>query len=46
MSRFDSHIYTRDAAHREVFDEALRAEFLRIARAHTASFHEKREEDC
>lgn len=46
MSRFDSHIYTRDAAHREVFDEALRADFLRLSREHTASFHEKREEDC
>ncbi len=46
MSRFASHIYTRDAAHEEVFDEALHAEFLRIAHEHTASFHEKREEDC
>lgn len=46
MSRFASHIYTRDAAHEEVFDAALHAEFLRIAYEHTASFHEKREEDC
>ena len=45
MSRFASHIYMRDAAHEEVFDEALHAEFLRIAREHTASFHEKWEED-
>lgn len=45
MSRFASHIYTRDATHEEVFDESLHAEFLRIAREHTASFHEKWEED-
>ena len=44
MSRFASHIYTRDAAHKEVFDAALHAEFLRIAHEHTASFHEKWEE--
>ena len=44
MSRFSSHIYTRDAAYEEVFDAALHAEFLRIAHEHTASFHEKWEE--
>ena len=46
MSRFASHIYTRDAVHEEVFDAALHAEFLRIAHEHAASFHEKWEEDC
>ena len=46
MSRFASHIYTRDAAHEEVFDAALHAEFLRIAHEHASSFHEKWEEDC
>lgn len=45
MSRFSSHVYTRDAAHREVFDEALHAEFLSLAHSHTASFHERWEED-
>ena len=46
LSRFTAHIYTRDALHREVFDAALMEEFLQLAREHTASFHEKWEEDC
>ena len=46
LSRFTAHIYTRDALHREVFDSALMEEFLQLAREHTASFHEKWEEDC
>ena len=45
MSRFTAQIYTRDAMHREVFDAALMEDFLRLAREHTASFHEKWEED-
>lgn len=45
MSRYASRIYTRDAAHREVFDEALHAEFLSLAHSHTASFHERWDED-
>lgn len=43
MSRVKSCIYTRDPAHREVFDASLHREFLRIAKEHTASFHEKQE---
>ncbi len=45
MRRFTAQIYTRDAMHREVFDAALMEDFLRLAREHTASFHEKWEED-